>query len=260
MAASPARILCPRVIKPLDTAGRSMLWDTARRTRNVGYTPDDGFMNAVMTTPGRMGFVASEKSLCDELGVAARHCAASSLVLLVSSSDAIQQIASLNGAAPTLDMIADTRHWASHFASPAAPTEVSGMLFDLDMWAASVALSSGARWVLTPSGFVRLGDGAALAAVLTETAHASHPGLVTFVATDADALTPKYLPDFLGALEQTPLRQFAFLFAHKSKPMANYARLKGLRTLLARFPGSYILGVDVPAGTDGAFPLLWTPN
>jgi hypothetical protein len=227
-----------------------MLWGTAWRTRNVGYTRDDGFMNAVMTSPTVMGFVASEKSLCDELGVAARHCATTNSVLVVSSNEAIEQIASLRVTAPALDVIADTRHWASHFATPAEPTETSSTLFDLDMWAASAVLRSGARRVLTPTGFVRLGDGASLAAVLIETAQANHPGLVTFIATDADALTPKHLPDFLGALEQTPDRQFAFLFAHKAKPLASYARLNGLRALLARFPGSYILGVDVPAGTD----------
>ena len=207
-------------------------------------------MNVVSVSPSVMGFVASEKSLCDELGVAARHCAATNSVLVVSSTEAIEQIASLQAAAPTPDTIADTRYWASHFATPAEPSETSSILFDLDMWADSAVQRSGARRVLAPTGFVSLGDGTSLAAVLTETAQATHPGLMTFIATDADALTPSYLPEFLDALEQTPDRHFSFLFAHKAKPMANYQRLSGLRTLLSRFPGSDILGVDVPAGTD----------
>ncbi len=107
-------------------------------------------------------------------------------------------------------------------------------------------------WPLTlaPTGFVRLGDGASLAAVLNETAYASHPALVTFVATDAETLSTRHLPGFLDVLHQTPRRQLAFVFADKAKPLASYQRLKGLRTLLSRFPGSYILGLDVPAGTD----------
>jgi hypothetical protein len=223
---------------------------SAWRARNVGYPQDDGFMNAMMTSPRVLGYVASEKSLCDELGVAARHCFTTNSVLMVSSNEAIEQIASVRATAPGLDVIADTRYWASHFATPAVPTETSNTLFGLDVWADSALQRSGARRVLAPTGFVRLGDGASLAAILTETSQASHPGLITVIATDADALAPKYLPGFVSALEQTPDRQFAFLFAHKAKPLASYARLNGLRALLARFPGSYILGVDVPAGTD----------
>jgi hypothetical protein len=197
-----------------------------------------------------MGFVASEKSLCDELGVAAQHCAMTGSLLMVSSTEAIEQIALLQTATPNLGTIADTRYWASHFATPEEPTETSSMLLDLDMWADSALRTSGAWQVLAPTGFVRLGDGASLAAVLAETAQANHPGLVTFVATDADALTPRYLPDFLNALDEARHRHLAFLFAHKAKPLASYPRLSGLRTLLSRFPDSDILGVDVPAGTD----------
>jgi hypothetical protein len=170
--------------------------------------------------------------------------------LVVSSTDAIGQIASLRTASPSLNIIADTRYWASHYAKPEEPTETTSMLFDLDVWAESALQASGARQVLAPAGFVRLGDWASLAAVLTETARANHPCLVTFVATDADALTPRYLPEFLCALEQTPRRRLAFLFAHEAKPLASYQRLSGLRKLLSRFPGNEILGVDVLAGTD----------
>jgi hypothetical protein len=197
-----------------------------------------------------MGFVASENSLCDELAVAARHCATSGLMLAVSSSDAIRQTAYLQAEMPQLSTIVDTRHWSSHLASPQEPTEISNMLIDLDWWAETAIQTSGGRWVLAPTGFVKLGDNAALAAVLNETANASHPALVTFVATDAEMLSTRHIHGFLDVLEQTPRRQFAFVFADKAKPLANYQRLKGLRTLLSRFPGSYILGLDVPAGTD----------
>lgn len=197
-----------------------------------------------------MGFVASEKSLCGELAVAARHCAANELVLAVSSTDAVGQTASLKANMPELRTFVDTRYWSSNLATPQEPTEISSMLVDLDWWAQSVVQASGGRWVLAPTGFVPLGDNAALAAVLNETAYTSHPALVTLVATDAETLSTRYLPSFLDVLQQTPSRQIAFVFADKVKPLANYQRLKGLRTLLSRFPGSLILGLDVPAGTD----------
>jgi hypothetical protein len=207
-------------------------------------------MSEVSVSSPAMGFVASEKSLCGELVVAARHCAANELVLAVSSTDAVGQVASLRANMPELTTFVDTRYWSSSIATPQEPTEISSMLIDLDWWAQSVVQASGGRWVLAPTGFVRLGDSAALTAVLNETAHASHPALVTLVATDAEALSTRYLPGFIDVLHQTPSRQMAFVFADKAKPMANYQRLKGLRTLLSRFPGSLILGLDVPAGTD----------
>jgi len=197
-----------------------------------------------------MGFVASENSLCDELAVAARHCSTNGLVLAVSSTDAIRQTAYMRADMPNLNTIVDTRHWSSHVATPQEPTETSSALTDLDWWAESAVQASGGRWILAPTGFVRLGDGASLAAVLSETAHASHPALVTFVATDAEVLSTRYIDGFLDLLDRTPRRPMAFVFADKAKPLANYQRLKGLRTLLSHFPGSYILGVDVPAGTD----------
>lgn len=211
---------------------------------------DNHPMSEVSVSSQAMGFVASEKSLCNELAVAARHCATSELVLAVSSTDAIRQTSCLLADMPKLSTIVDTRYWSSHTASPQEPTETSNMLTDLDWWAESAVQASGGRWILAPSGFVRLGDSASLAAILNETARASHPALVTFVATDADVLSTRHIGGFIDVLDQTPSRQLAFLFADKTKPLASYQRLKGLRILLSRFPGSYILGLDVPAGTD----------
>jgi hypothetical protein len=207
-------------------------------------------MSEMLASHTPLGFVASEKSLCDELGVAARHCASNGLALTVSSLDAIQQGALLRRVHPDLHIIADTRYWSRCFATVQQPIETSSMLLDLDMWADSVLQSSRSQRVLAPTGFVRLGDAASLAAVLAETSYASHPGLITFVATDAEALTPRHLPEFLDCLDQSQRRPIAFLFAQKQKPLARYPRLRGLRRLLSRFPGSYILGVDVLAGTD----------
>jgi hypothetical protein len=152
--------------------------------------------------------------------------------------------------APWCSSAPDTRHWASRFASAQQPSEISDQLIDLDVWVECVLEASGASSVLMPTGFVRLGDTTALAAVLAELEQATHPGLIGFLATDAETLTPRYLPGFVEALDRSRNRPLAFLFADKRKPLAKYARLNGLRTLLSHFPGSHIHGVDALAGTD----------
>jgi hypothetical protein len=198
-----------------------------------------------------MGFVASEKSWCDELNVAASHCAATGLALTVSSADAVAQCALLRSSSPHLTLVADTRHWASRYASAQQPSAVSGQLIDLDTWAGcALAAFPGASYALAPTGFVRLGDAGALAAVLAELDQATHPCLAGLVATDAETLTPRHLPGFLDAVGRSRRRPLAFLFAGKKEPLASYARLQGLRTLLSRFPGSHVHGVDALAGTD----------
>jgi hypothetical protein len=207
-------------------------------------------MSGTLALAGPMGFVASEKSLCSELDVAATHCAATGLALTVSSTEAIPRCALIHGANPDLALVADTRHWAGHFASAQDPSQVSSQLIDLDTWAECALAASGATAVLMPAGFIRLGDTAALAAVLAELGQASHPGLVGFVATDAQTLTPQYLSEFVDAIGRYRRRPLAFLFADKRKPLAKYPRLNGLRTLLSRFPGSHVHGVDALAGTD----------
>jgi hypothetical protein len=217
----------------------------------VGFTRDDGFMSETLSLPGQMGFVASEQSWCDELNVAAGYCAATGLALTVSSPDAVAQCALLRGASPRLPLVADTRHWAARYASAQQPSALTSQLLNLDAWAGCVLAASGASHVLAPTGFVRLGDIAALAAVLAELDQASHPGLIGFVATDAETLTPRHLPGFLDALGRGSRRPLAFLFAgKKEEPLASYPRLQGLRELLSRFPGSHVHGVDTLVGTD----------
>ncbi len=207
-------------------------------------------MSKTLALPGPLGFVASEQSLCSELDVAAAHCAAEGLVLAVSSAAAVRECTRLRAAHRRLRMITDTCFWSTHVASADEPSAVSGQLLDLDSWAQVTLSVSGAESVLAPSGYIRLGDTAALEAVLAEFSQVGHPGLVPFLAVDAATLNPRHLPGFIDAVKRVPLDRLAFLFAGKPKTMANYARLKGLRDLLKHFPGSQVHGVDVLTGTD----------
>jgi len=208
-------------------------------------------MDLPLPTPENLGVVASETSTCNELAVATEHCTTTNTALMVSSTDAVREVASIR-AAGCPAVVVDTRHWHAATATEAAPTELhDGLpLYDLDEWATAALDASHATAILTPSRFVPLGQRQVLQAVLAATAEATVPNLVTLVATDAAALDSRHLADFLDDLANTPARQLAFIFADKRTPLASYDRLRGLRTLLQRFPGSWIIGVDILTATD----------
>ncbi|HTC68617.1 MAG TPA: hypothetical protein VK662_03550 [Acidothermaceae bacterium] len=207
-------------------------------------------MSVLSAVSGVTGFVASETSWCDELPAAAEHCARTGQTLVVSSKNATHLARHLAELHPTLDLMVDSRHWASTVATPDNPTAISDTLFDIDAWAESELSGSRIDRMLAPVRFIRLGDYASLRAQLDILGRATHPRLVAHIATDADVLRAKHLPGFVEVLEASRVKRFAFQFAYKSYPLASYDRLNGLRRLLARFPGSMLIGLDVPAGTD----------
>lgn len=212
---------------------------------------DSAKVERLLPSPEIVGVVASETSTCNELAVATEHCTATNTALMVSSSEALNQVATIRaaGGPPT---VVDTRHWHAAVATEAVPTALhDGLpLYDLDEWATAALDASQATAILTPSRFVPLGNRAVLRAVLAATAEITVPNLVTLIATDAAVLGSRYVTDFLDDLAGTPSRPLAFVFADKRTPLASYDRLRGLRALLSRFPGSWILGVDVLTATD----------
>jgi hypothetical protein len=214
---------------------------------------DSDSVDPILRSTKTIGFAAAETSKCDELAVATRHCATTGAVLLVSSTNAAGQLAAIHDSTPGIITIADPRVWNGQYATEDAPTLIQdGLpLFTLEEWASSMLASSRATAVLTPSFCIKLGDRSALRAVLDATSSAATVvGLVTFIAIDARVLTSTHIAGFLADLATTPARRFAFLFADKRQPLANYDRLRGLRKVLAAFPGSWILGVDALAATD----------
>lgn len=235
------------------TGATSITGAPACRTCTGISVGDSGFVDCLLPSTKVVGFVAAETSECNELAVAARHCAATGAVLLVSSTDATAQLTAIHESTPGIVTIADSRVWHSRYATEDAPTllEDGLPLFTLGEWTSSMLASSKATAALSPSFCIKLGDRAALRAVLDATSSAGTiPGLVTFVAIDARVLTSTHIADFLADLSATPARRFAFLFADKSKPLAHYDRLRGLRKLLRTFPGSWLLGVDALVATD----------
>ena len=200
-----------------------------------------------------LAFIASETTLCGELGIAARFSAASSVPLMISSSNTAAAVAALRaGRFMPSSLIGDARLWRGKVATSEVPTELQeGMrLYDLDEWARSYMRGMQADAVLTPSYFVTRGDWASLEAVLEASLAPATPDVVTLIPTDAAMLESSYLSDLLRVLHNTSRRQLAFVFAANKRPLAKRDRLGGLRDLLREFPGSWILGVDVLVATD----------
>ncbi len=141
--------------------------------------------------------------------------------------------------------------WTSAVATPQSPTllEAPGALVQvsLDSWADNL-LNEHASAVLTPSKFVRLGDWAALRAVLRAGERTERPEVATLVATDAAMLDSAYLPSFVKTL--ITHRPVAVLFASKNPPFSRAGRMAGLRYLLANRPGCFLLATEPVVATD----------
>ena len=199
-----------------------------------------------------LGFVAAETSKSGELAAATKYCATTRTALLVSSKKAVTKIAEISQAQNGPPTIIDTKHWRQRRATVDEPTEAHFGLtvFDIDKWCTDKLERSGATAILTPSFFVGGIDWPALQALLTATTNITSPEVITFIPTDADMLADRHRTQFLDQLSATPPRRFAFLFAAKTPPLAEPDRLRGLRELLHRFPGSWIIAVDVLSGTD----------
>lgn len=195
------------------------------------------------------GFVASEKSLCNELELSADHCAATGQVLVVSDDQALSLAADLARRKPGLKVRADTGAWRHFDATENEPLADVDNLFGIDGWYEQHFPLGGPVIGYTPSKFLRAGDRAALCALLAMTASAP-ANIVTRIAIEAAVLEAKFRHDFFDDLAPHQGRRFSFVFADKKDPLAEYQRLDGLRRLLALHPGSEVDHVDPLVAAD----------
>jgi hypothetical protein len=152
-------------------------------------------------------------------------------------------------------LVVDVDDWSkaeeASAVAPVLPAE-DGLfpIHDVDTWATSM-INAGADVVLTRSLFVPLAAWEAVRAVLHAGASATRPDVMTLVATDAGMLDRAHRSEFLRMLErESGGRPLAFVFAGPNQPMAHRERIRGLRSLLDRHPGSLLVGVDVLTATD----------
>ena len=204
---------------------------------------DDKVVSPVGNDAHPLGFVASETSLCLELETSVAHCLRTGQVLVIHSAKALDLARDLGRQHPRLQIVVDTRTWRRESATKAEPLADVDNLLGLDGWCSlKVPVDSGLL-AFAPTKFVGAEDRAARRAVLAATTDLP-PNIKTLIATDAAVLDAKLRGRFFEDLENTPERPFTFIFAAKSNPLTRYQRLKGLRLLLQRHPGSGIAFID----------------
>ncbi|WP_133119105.1 hypothetical protein [Mycolicibacterium agri] len=199
-----------------------------------------------------MGFVAAHAPGTDAVATAAEHTRSSGHALVTGPYSGQAGAARLRATARGAFLIADSGDWRGRSASVDEPTALhSGLdLVDLDTWAATIAATTGAAAVLTPSYHIRPHAWEVLDALLQTTARATDPRLITFVPINAAALEKASISSLLSCLKSARGRRLAVTFTGPKRPLADKERLSGLRVLLDQHRGLWILGVDPLVGTD----------
>jgi hypothetical protein len=150
-------------------------------------------------------------------------------------------------------IVVDLGAWTTETATPRDPFHLPSAdgLFPvtLDSLAAGI-VRDGVDALLTPSRFVEAGDWRSLRAVLKGAAATARDDLVTHVACHAAMLSGHHRATFLRNLDEHAAdRPLAFTFAGS---VGAHDRVRGLRELLAMYPGSLLVGTDALAGCDAA--------
>ncbi|MGL6236437.1 MAG: hypothetical protein ACRC20_13950 [Segniliparus sp.] len=206
----------------------------------------------------QLGLIACTHPQAYTLPLVSDYVADSSDVLVSRLGSANDIVPHLREAGERSNMIVDAGCWKKSITGQGASAVIGDGLdaLNLEQWAKQVVKSTAARAVLTPSYHVPFGEWDSLEALLRATAAEHHPSLVTLVPIGAKVLEGQYLDQFLDRLSATRPRQMAFVFTGNKKPFSpdsmpgGRARIRGLRRLLARFPGTWVLGVDPLIATD----------
>ncbi|MPZ93889.1 MAG: hypothetical protein GEU96_03025 [Propionibacteriales bacterium] len=196
-----------------------------------------------------VGFVASEKSLCNELEVSAEHCHRTGQTLVVSDDRALPLALDLVRRMPRLRVRADPGAWRHGHATADQPLAEVDNLFGIAGWYEQNFPVGGPVDGYTPSKFLRASDRPARQALLEQTAGLP-PNIITRLAIEAAVLEAARRDDFLDDLSVHQGRKFSFIFADKKDPIAEYQRIEGLRQVLGEHPGSEVDHVDPLIAAD----------
>jgi len=210
---------------------------------------DDGIMSQVSVDVLPVGFVASEKSLCNELEVSAEHCNRTGQTLVVSDDRALPLALDLVRRMPRLRVRADPGAWRHGDATADEPLADVDNLFGIAGWYEQNFPVGGPVGGYTPSKFLRASDRPARQALLEQTADLP-PNIITRLAIEAAVLEAARRDDFLDDLSAHQGRKFSFIFADKKDPIAEYQRIEGLRQVLGEHPGSEVDHVDPLIAAD----------
>lgn len=173
--------------------------------------------------------------------------------LLVSGTNSLAAVREVRQAGAGQLVVAETVPWAGRVATAEQPTGwPDDGLFPMPVEAAvGSLLDAGADVALGPSGFVRAGDFRALAAVLRMGMSLQHLSCLPYVPTSMEMLDGGMFGTFSSTLSVlAPGRALALQFAGPRRGLATGDRLRNLRLLLPKHPGSLVLGLDAVVGFD----------
>lgn len=151
-------------------------------------------------------------------------------------------------------LIADVGAWRNSAGAPTNPTILRDPLalfsIDIDEWGLGFLAETRATAALAPARFVRPADWDTLSELVDDLAKITVPGVIPFIPTGAEMLDSRNLSQFEGALSRLVGSPIALLFAGGREALASLERLRGLRHVLARHTGAWLIGVDPLVAAD----------
>jgi hypothetical protein len=199
-----------------------------------------------------VAFASAHAPGADAVAATARYTSRNSVALVAAPYPGDRGAMRLRTAARGSFLILDSGAWRRREATVAEPMELStGLtLLDSDTWTSSVASSTGAAAVLSPSFHIAHGHWDALAALLQAVRRTTDPRAVALIPLDASVLETAGIGTLLSHLDRVADMRMAFVFTGQGRPLAVKQRLVGLRRLLSEHRGTWVLGLDPLVSAD----------
>lgn len=170
--------------------------------------------------------------------------------LVVTGKGALKKVAELRSSGGPVALLADPAFYETMVATEQEPfVEPSDQLPFGDPLGRAVQeqLAVGASAVLTPTGYLRAGDGGALRAAARAVGALDDPRVVFVVPADAGWLAPDQLGLLIDSLAGVPGVK-AVMLGGQLDPLAGlHGAVEGLVRLLAEVPGVALLRSDLAA-------------
>lgn len=151
-------------------------------------------------------------------------------------------------------LIVDVGAWRNSSGAPKSPTILRDPLalfsIDIDEWGSGFLAETRATAALAPARFVRPADWATLSELVDDLTKITIPGVIPFIPTGAEMLDSQNLSQFKGALSSLVSSPIALLFTGGREALARLERLRGLRDVLTRHDGAWLIGVDPLVAAD----------
>ena len=176
------------------------------------------------------------------------------LPVIVRDPGASGLLRSLVGDGHPAPLIADVGHWRNSVGAPDRPTILRDPLalfsMDIDEWGSGFLAETRASAALAPARFVQPADWQTLSELVDDLTKITIPGVIPFIPTGPEMLDSPNLSQFERVLSRLVSSPIALLFAGGREALASLERLRGLRDVLARHDGAWLIGVDPLVAAD----------